>query len=108
MLVHLMQLLAAVAVLLALLLGWISVQSAARRVAALHPEAGPLRLIGGGCGGQGHGEAVAHGGSSAATRPIRIASPGRSAANAPATGGNCERCDNTACKSPDPAVLARR
>jgi hypothetical protein len=37
--------------LMALMPGWIEVQRAARRVAAQHPETGPLRLVGAGCGG---------------------------------------------------------
>jgi hypothetical protein len=46
---------AAVALLFGLLAGWIAVQRAARKVAAAHPECGPLRLVGGGCGGHGSG-----------------------------------------------------
>jgi hypothetical protein len=44
-------LISTIVLLMALMVGWIEVQRAARRVAEQHPEAGPLRLIGGGCGG---------------------------------------------------------
>lgn len=37
--------------LLLLILGWVGVQALARRTAAQHPEAGPYREAGGGCGG---------------------------------------------------------
>jgi hypothetical protein len=49
--------LAAMSLLLLLMAGWILVQRAARRVAEQHPECGPFRLVGGGCGGHGHDEA---------------------------------------------------
>ena len=38
-------------IILALLLGWIAVQHAARRFARRHPELGPAREEGSGCGG---------------------------------------------------------
>ncbi len=38
-----------IAVLMAVLLGWISVQRAYRRFACRHPEAGPFREEGRGC-----------------------------------------------------------
>jgi len=37
--------------ILVLLLGWISIQALARRVARRHPEFGPAREEGSGCGG---------------------------------------------------------
>jgi len=80
-------LIAAFVLLLALMLAWIEVQRMARHVAAQHPEAGPLRLIGGGCGGQGHGADAA---------PTPIARP---VAKKPE---GCASCSNTACK---PGVL---
>jgi hypothetical protein len=40
-----------VSALLLLLAGWVAVQSAARRTAERHPECGPFREAGGGCGG---------------------------------------------------------
>lgn len=40
----------AIAVILLVLLGWIAVQHAARRFAARHPEFGPAREEGSGCG----------------------------------------------------------
>jgi hypothetical protein len=46
-----MRYLIAVAIILALLLGWISVQYLARRFAARHPEFGPAREEGAACGG---------------------------------------------------------
>ena len=39
--------------LLLLLLGWVGVQSLARKAAERHPEGGPFRIAGGGCGGCG-------------------------------------------------------
>jgi hypothetical protein len=86
----LIQLIAAVILLLALMMAWIEVQRMARHVAAQHPEAGPLRLVGGGCGGQGHGDAAAP-----APTPKK-----RPAAKKPE---GCEACSNTACK---PGALA--
>lgn len=98
----LLNLLITVMLLLGLMLGWIRVQAAARRVAEDHPEAGPLRLVGGGCGGQGHGDGAGHGagqGAITATRTVRIA-PAEQAPPRPTTGsGACAACDNTACKS---------
>lgn len=67
-------------VLLALMTGWILVQRAARRLAEQHPEAGPLRLVGGGCGGHSHGEKAA---------PL---------ASAAVSAEGCAACTNTACK----------
>jgi hypothetical protein len=101
--VLLLQVVVASTLLLALLLGWIEVQRAARRVAEAHPEAGPLRLIGGGCGGHGHGDSAKPAGPA---RLIAIAPAARPAA-APAAG-SCASCDNTACKSPDKALPANR
>jgi hypothetical protein len=71
--------------LLALMTGWILVQRAARHVAEQHPEAGPLWLVGGGCGGDGHGE------MKAAPLP-----------SAAVSAEGCAACTNTACK---PATL---
>jgi hypothetical protein len=71
--------------LLALMMAWIEVQRMARHVAEQHPEAGPLRLVGGGCGGQGHG-AEASGEKAAAPTPPHPAPEG------------CATCANTACK----------
>ncbi len=39
--------------ILALLLGWLLVQQAARQFSRKHPELGPHREEGGGCGGMG-------------------------------------------------------
>ena len=77
----LIQVIAAMILLLALMLGWIQVQRMARQVAELHPEAGPLRLVGGGCGGVGHAP------SPLAEKPVT---------KKPAEG--CEACTNTSCK----------
>jgi len=41
----------AMLLILALLLGWVGVQHASRSFAARHPEFGPAREEGGGCGG---------------------------------------------------------
>ncbi|MCW2285087.1 hypothetical protein M2323_002993 [Rhodoblastus acidophilus] len=76
----LIQVTAAATLLLALLLGWIQVQRMARHVAELHPEAGPLRLVGGGCGGVGHAP------SPLAEKPVAKKPEG------------CEGCSNTSCK----------
>ena len=46
-------------VILAILFGWIQVQRLARRFAASHPEFGPAREEGGGCGSSCAGCAVA-------------------------------------------------
>jgi hypothetical protein len=86
-------LLTTIGVLMALMAGWIEVQRAARRAAEQHPEAGPLRLIGGGCGGHGHGQE--NSGNEAAPVPKPLAK------TAPAEG--CATCVNTACK---PGALA--
>ena len=42
--------LTAMAIILLLLLGWVTVQQLARAYAARHPEFGPAREEGGGCG----------------------------------------------------------
>jgi hypothetical protein len=88
-----------VALLVALMAAWIEVQRAARRVAAQHPESGPLRLVGGGCGGQGHGDDHGHD-AALVPNPKRVAATSGSA-TAPAEG--CAACANTACK---PGALA--
>jgi hypothetical protein len=85
----LVTLIATIVLLLALMMVWIEVQRMARHVAEQHPEAGPLRLVGGGCGGQGHG-ADAQGEKAAVTHKPPPASKG------------CATCANTACK---PGVL---
>lgn len=46
-----MQYLIAIFIIFALLAGWIGVQHLARIFAARHPEFGPAREEGGGCGG---------------------------------------------------------
>ncbi len=46
-----MRYLAAMLLVPALLLGWVAVQEMARRFARAHPELGPFREEGGGCGG---------------------------------------------------------
>ena len=71
-------LIATVGLLMALMAAWIEVQRAARRVAEQHPEAGPLRLVGGGCGGHGHGDEAAP-----ASEPERPAVMSEPAARAP-------------------------
>ncbi|MEJ2575435.1 MAG: hypothetical protein P8106_01805 [Gammaproteobacteria bacterium] len=43
--------LAASAVIFVVLAGWLYVEALYRRFAARHPEAGPFRESGGGCGG---------------------------------------------------------
>jgi hypothetical protein len=90
--------------LVTLMAGWILVQRAARRQAEEYPELGPLRLVGGGCGGGGHGhDHVDEPGSSLSER-----------APAPDTEG-CNACSNAACKAvilansaPPPAALDLR
>jgi hypothetical protein len=84
-----------VGLLVALMAAWIEVQRAARRVAEQHPESGPLRLVGGGCGGQGHGDDHGEGATS-------LPNPARRLATAAAAEG-CASCANTACK---PGALA--
>ncbi len=42
------------ALILALLLGWLLVQQVARQFSRRHPELGPHREEGGGCGGHCH------------------------------------------------------
>ena len=71
---------AAISLLFALMAGWVLVQRAAERVAEQHPECGPLRLVGGGCGGHGHAQEAAP----------------------PLIADGCASCDNTSCK---PATL---
>ena len=55
-----MKYLIAMAIMVALVFAWVAVQAAARRYAARHPEFGPLREDGKGCGCGSHrcGEAV--------------------------------------------------
>jgi hypothetical protein len=79
-------LIAAILILLALMLAWIEVQRMARVVADQHPEAGPLRLVGGGCGGQGHGD-KGHGDAPAPRKPVPAKTP-----------EGCASCSNTSCK----------
>jgi hypothetical protein len=81
----LVTLIATIVLLLALMMVWIEVQRMARHVAEQHPEAGPLRLVGGGCGGQGHG-AERQGEKAAATHKPPPAPEG------------CATCANTSCK----------
>lgn len=92
-----------IALLLALMTGWILVQRAARAVAEQHPEAGPLRLIGGGCGGHGHGHDAAPSPlmTSLAPKPI-VSKPVMAKAIAKVSDQGCASCTNTACK---PATL---
>jgi hypothetical protein len=82
-----------VGLIMALMAAWIEIQRAARRVAEQHPESGPLRLVGGGCGGQGHGDDH---GKDAASPPNPARRAATSGAAAPAEG--CASCANTACK----------
>jgi len=82
-----------VGLLMALMAAWIEIQRAARRMAEQHPESGPLRLVGGGCGGQGHGDAHGKGAASLLNPALRAAT---SESAAPAEG--CASCANTACK----------
>lgn len=84
--------------LMGLMAAWIEVQRAARRMAEQHPESGPLRLVGGGCGGHGHGQE--NSGDKVASVSKPAAAP-RAPAAAPAEG--CATCANTACK---PGALA--
>jgi hypothetical protein len=49
----LLKLFYAIGALLLLLLGWVAVQSMARKAAERQPECGPFRVAGGGCGGCG-------------------------------------------------------
>jgi hypothetical protein len=55
----LIKVLSAVLALMLMLLLWIGVQSLARRSATRHPECGPFREAGGGCGGCGTATACA-------------------------------------------------
>jgi hypothetical protein len=91
-------LLTTIGLLMALMAGWIEVQRAARRAAEQHPEAGPLRLVGGGCGGHGHGQENSENKVASVPKPLAAT---RAAAAAPAEG--CASCANTACK---PGALA--
>jgi hypothetical protein len=84
-------LIATMVLLMALMLAWIEVQRMARHVSEQHPEFGPLRLVGGGCGGQGHGEGR---NGDEVNKPVA----------APAEG--CASCDNTACKPGAPLDTA--
>ncbi len=43
--------LAAIGIILVMLFGWVAVQHLSRKFAAKHPEFGPVRDEGGGCGG---------------------------------------------------------
>ena len=88
-------LIATMGLLMALMAGWIEVQRAARRAAEQHPEAGPLRLIGGGCGGHGHGN------EAASASPLKL--PAVTSGSAAPLAEGCAACDNTACK---PGALA--
>jgi hypothetical protein len=92
-------LIATMVLLMALMLAWIEVQRMARHVSEQHPEFGPLRLVGGGCGGQGHGE-DRHGAKAAAALGPKMNKP----VAAPAEG--CASCDNTACKPGAPLDTA--
>jgi hypothetical protein len=85
----LVQLIAAMVLPLALLLGWIQVQRMARRFSEQHPEFGPLRLVGGGCGGVGHAP------SPLAEKPVAKKKP-----------EGCEGCSNTSCKPGAAAPVA--
>jgi len=87
-------LIAAFILLLGLMMAWIEVQRMARHVAEQHPEAGPLRLVGGGCGGHGHAP------SPLAPKSAEAKFAEAKAAAKPAEG--CAACTNTACK---PGVL---
>ena len=91
-------LLSTIVLLTLLMTGWIVVQRAARAVAAQHPEAGPLRLIGCGCGGQGHGDAAPP-----PVQPARLVAPRRSAK---ASAEGCAGCSNTDCKPASPSSLS--
>jgi len=82
-----------VVLLMALMAAWIEVQRAARRTADQHPESGPLRLVGGGCGGHGHGQE--NSGDKAVSIPKPVAAPRAPAA---AAAERCASCANTACK----------
>lgn len=55
------QYLIAVGVILTAMAGWLVVQALARRFAARHPEFGPAREEGGGCGSGNCGSCSGHG-----------------------------------------------
>ncbi|PPQ37853.1 hypothetical protein SAMN06265338_10117 [Rhodoblastus acidophilus] len=97
-------LIAAFILLLGLMMAWIEVQRMARHVAEQHPEAGPLRLVGGGCGGHGHAPSPLAPKSAEAKFAEAKAAEAKcgeaKAAAKPAEG--CAACTNTACK---PGVL---
>ena len=97
----LFSLIATMVLLLALMMAWIEVQRMAHHVAEQHPEAGPLRLVGGGCGGQGHGQETlgqkSLGDVASAALGPKMSEPARASAE------GCAACDNTACK---PGALA--
>ncbi len=105
MLSTLLSLAVTMALLMGLMVGWIHVQRAARRVAEQHPEAGPLRLIGGGCGGHGHGSEARPTPGVPAPQPgrrvVRIATVARKVV---ADAGGCASCTNTACKPAMPGA----
>jgi len=92
-------LIAAFILLLGLMMAWIEVQRMARHVAEQHPEAGPLRLVGGGCGGHGHAPSPLAPKSAEAKLAEAKCVEAKAAAK-PAEG--CAACTNTACK---PGVL---
>lgn len=87
-----LEVLAAAAVLLALMIGWIRVQEAAARFAAANPDRGPFRVVGGSCGGHGHGDEAPPPAGPARVVPIA------SEPAAPAAAGGCGSCSNTACE----------
>jgi hypothetical protein len=96
----LLNLICAFVLLMLLLLGWIKVQTAARRFAQEHPETGPFRLVGGGCAGQGHGQKLepSHHGK----RAVPIVVTQHPETDAQETQGGCSSCNNTACKGMRP------
>jgi len=96
----LLNLVCAFAMLMLLLFGWIKVQSAARRFAQEHPETGPFRLVGGGCGGHGHGQPQDHGHQGPTAGQIVITKHPDTVAQE--EQGGCSTCDNTACKGRPP------
>ena len=65
----------ATGLILLALLGWIRVQQAARDYAARHPEFGPAKEEGGGCGGCGAGGCHGSGGQCAARPQTTLEKP---------------------------------